>query len=392
MALIECKNCGHKISDKASVCPKCGTPTKEEPKENCVQKQESKSNEEIMYLSAVSCLEEGRLEEARDYISGLVAIDPNSTRYQELQEKLDSALQLAREEDEERASKRKRTISTIIGTIILLALIGLCIYYYQKSSTETEQARWEQIKDSEEVADFENYLRQYPDGQYKAEAQVKIHNIQEETSLWNSIYKSNNPAELESFIKKYPKGYFHDMAVTAYDELLWNEATRKNDMDSYQYYMSKCPQGKHYQEAKEKAEYQEKIQLDESEKSNVSSTISQFFHAVARGDEDSMLECLSSELNSFMGRAGATKVDAITYMHKLHADDIYSINVTMGEFEIQKKLDSQNNPVYTADFTFDQRISREDTSKETFASYKGTAMLNNLYRITSLSLSKTAHY
>ena len=58
MALIECKNCGHKISDKASVCPKCGTPTKEEPKENCVQKQESKSNEEIMYLSAVSCLEE----------------------------------------------------------------------------------------------------------------------------------------------------------------------------------------------------------------------------------------------------------------------------------------------------------------------------------------------
>lgn len=392
MALIECKKCGHKISEKATVCPKCGTPTKEELKDIIVQKQESKNNEEVMYFSAVSCLEEGRLDEARDYISGLIAIDPDNTRYQELQEKLDSALQLAWEKDEERASKRKRTISTIIGAVILLALITLGIYYYQKSSTEKEQVHWEQIKDSEELADFENYLRQYPDGQYKAEAQVKIQNIQEETSLWNNIYKSNNPAELESFIKKYPKGHFHNMAVTAYDEILWNEATRKNDMDSYQYYMSKCPQGKHYQEAKEKAEYQEKIQLDESEKSNVSSTISQFFHAVARGDEDSMLECLSSELNSFMGRAGATKVDAITYMHKLHADDIYSIDVTMGEYEVYKKLDAQGNPIYSTDFTFDQRINREDTSKETFASYKGTAMLNNLYRIISISISKTAHY
>ena len=27
MALINCKHCGHQISDKASLCPKCGTPT-----------------------------------------------------------------------------------------------------------------------------------------------------------------------------------------------------------------------------------------------------------------------------------------------------------------------------------------------------------------------------
>lgn len=25
MALVECKNCGHQISDKATKCPKCGT-------------------------------------------------------------------------------------------------------------------------------------------------------------------------------------------------------------------------------------------------------------------------------------------------------------------------------------------------------------------------------
>ena len=60
--------------------------------------------------------------------------------------------------------------------------------------------------------------------------------------------------------------------------------------------------------------------------------------------------------------------------------------------DVKKELDSEQNPKYTATFNYDQRIEREDTSQETFASIKGTATLNNLFKITSLALTKTASY
>ena len=392
MALIECKKCGHKISERARICPKCGMPTKVEPEEEHVQKQDSKNSKEVMFLSAVSCLEDGRIDEARDYISGLIALEPDCERYKELQQKLDEAQQAATLEAEERNAKRRKMVISILASIILIALIGIGVWQYQKSAAEKEQTRWEQIKDSETLTKFENYLRQYPNGRFKSEVQKRMRYVQEEMSLWEKVGSSGNPNELKSFIKKYPKGKYHDMAVTTYDELLWREAKKENDLDAYRHYMKSCPQGKHYQEAKEKADYHEKIQLDEYETDNVYSTIRQFLYAVGRGDEDSMLECLSSELHSFLGKARATKIDAIAYMRKLHANDVYSIDVTMGEYNIQKKLDEQGNSVYTINFTFDQRISREDTSKETFASYKGKAQLNSQNRITSISLTKTSHY
>lgn len=283
----------------------------------------------------------------------------------------------------------------IIGTLCILLLIGAAFggwYYYKTIMSENEQAQWEKIKDTEDLKDLENFLRQYPSGKYNEMAQVRTKYVQEEITKWNSIAKSSNPNELKGFIAKYKKGYYHDLAVEAYDELLWSEATRKNDLESYKMYLKECPQGKHYQQAKDKADYQEKTSLDESEADAAISVIRQFLYALERGDESSMLESLSSDLKTFMGKTGATKVDAITYMHRLHADDVYSIDITLGEYEVKKTLDSDGEPQYTIHFSYDQRLNREETSLETFASYKGTAMLNSLKRITSLSMTKTAKY
>lgn len=35
MAIIDCKECGQKVSDKAEKCPKCGNPINEKEKEGC---------------------------------------------------------------------------------------------------------------------------------------------------------------------------------------------------------------------------------------------------------------------------------------------------------------------------------------------------------------------
>ena len=154
MALIECKNCGHRISDKAAVCPKCGTPTKEEPKEEKVL-QDNKGNEEVMYLSAVSCLEEGRLDEARDYIAGLLAINSEELRYQKLQEKLKQMF-LQKQLIEEKQTKRK-TISSIIIAVVLIALTGMFFVWQNKENKLTDNANEGNITYSDNLKKSDEY-------------------------------------------------------------------------------------------------------------------------------------------------------------------------------------------------------------------------------------------
>ena len=113
---------------------------------------------------------------------------------------------------------------------------------------------------------------------------------------------------------------------------------------------------------------------------------------MARDDESGMLENVESTLGSFLGKKNASKVDVIAYMRKMHASDVFSVDLTMGDMQVTKSLGRNDEPEYAVNFSFDQRLNREDTSLETFANYKGTAKLNSLMKITSIELTKTAHY
>ena len=167
---------------------------------------------------------------------------------------------------------------------------------------------------------------------------------------------------------------------------------KKDDEEAYRLYLKKFPEGQHADQAQKRVEREEKMKLTDDEEESVTNTISSFFNNLANEYEDGMLACLNSSLSLFLGKQNATKVDAIAYMKKIHGDDVLSVQIMMGDIEVKKVLDSDQIPVYTATFSYDQRLEREDTSQETFASLKGTATLNNNFKIVSLSLSKTASY
>ena len=176
------------------------------------------------------------------------------------------------------------------------------------------------------------------------------------------------------------------------DQALWEKTIAKDESAAYELYLEKFPEGKHAEQAQKRLDYEEKLRLTDSEEYRVSEAISYFFNNLAGGYEDSMISYLNPNLSTFLGKKNATKVDAIAYMKKIHSDDVYSVDITMGDIEVKKSLIDNEEPVYTATFTYDQRLEREDTSLETFASIKGTATLNKNFKITSLSLSKTATY
>ena len=176
------------------------------------------------------------------------------------------------------------------------------------------------------------------------------------------------------------------------DQVLWQKTIEKDDEEAYQLYLQKFPLGKHAEQAKKRVDYAAKLKLTSGEEYEVQSKIQSFFNSISNGYEDDMISYLSPSLTSFLGKKNASKVDAMAYLHKIHSDDVYSVKIMMGDINVKKELDSEQNPKYTATFNYDQRIEREDTSQETFASIKGTATLNNLFKITSLALTKTASY
>ncbi len=174
----------------------------------------------------------------------------------------------------------------------------------------------------------------------------------------------------------------------------WERATVDGTEQGYKRYLEEHADGKHAKDAKEKLAYIEKQRLTDNEVYDVRNIIESFFYNAANGDEEEMLRCLSPTMNNFLGKANASKVDAISFMRRIHADDVYSVNISMDsdDIKVEKTVGDDDVVTYAADFSYDQRLEREDTSLETFASMKGHAVLNESYKITSLTLKKLSSY
>jgi class 3 adenylate cyclase len=99
-----------------------------------------------------------------------------------------------------------------------------------------ELAFWDTIKDGKEPAEFEAYLKRYPDGAFAALAGARRSALLDETvqpepapsgaelvavelAFWDSVKDSENPATYEAYLQKYPEGAFVELARARLDEL-----------------------------------------------------------------------------------------------------------------------------------------------------------------------------
>lgn len=91
---------------------------------------------------------------------------------------------------------------------------------------------WDSIKESTRVADYEAYLKQYPEGSFVALARTRLGEFvpgesamadpqdrDVELSFWESVRESDNPATLQAYLEKYPDGEFKSLAEIRLREL-----------------------------------------------------------------------------------------------------------------------------------------------------------------------------
>jgi outer membrane protein assembly factor BamD (BamD/ComL family) len=97
------------------------------------------------------------------------------------------------------------------------------------NTSTAEDQFWDNIKNSTQQQDFQDYLRIYPNGKYKALANLKIRQNptpqQREDQFWDSIKTSNNLADFQNYMTQFPNGKYRRPAFFAQNRLAQERAT-----------------------------------------------------------------------------------------------------------------------------------------------------------------------
>lgn len=109
--------------------------------------------------------------------------------------------------------------------------------------SSVEQQYWDAVKNSSNAQDFQNYLRDYPSGQFVPIARLKIsqlggnrinnsmnnptNNFSAEDQYWNDVRNSTNIRDIQSYLNIYPNGKYASIARLKINQL--NNSTNNNN-------------------------------------------------------------------------------------------------------------------------------------------------------------------
>lgn len=339
MALINCPECGHQVSDHAKICPNCGIE-----------------------------------------IAGNVMLNTHSETTKTPQD---------REQKKKDGSKRK---IFAVAFVIALVIVGVVAYLNYNADKQNEMDAYENAMASSEPSVLQNFLDIYIDAPQAHRDSIEAHleALKTVDTEWTNAVVSNSKTALERYIKLHPGSIHIPEAKIKIDSIDWVAAKTANTPEAYENYINTHSDGLHYDEARAAYDKADAGQVSDEDRQMVSELCSHFFRSLAQKDEDGLTSTLSNVMSDFLHRANATKSDVISYMNKLHSPtDITSMNFrSNNDWKINKKETADGEYEYTVTFSVDQKIERTDDSKEKFCTYKVDAKISPEGKIVSLNMKK----
>lgn len=344
MALINCPECGHQVSDKAAVCPSCGVAIAGNPDIAAATyeaKRENKAEKPVV-------------------------------------------------KNKSKVSK-SLTIPVVAGVVALIAVLtGL--YFYNNVQDRNELDAYENAMACSEAAVLQNYLDMYADAPQAHRDSVMAHLalLKKVDTDWDDAMVNNSRAAFENYLRMHPESVHKTEALLKLDSIDWASAAAADTPEAYGKYLAAHADGAHIDEARQKMEKLEKTVVTSEERLTVTSALTTFFTALGNNDEDALTPTIDVVLNSFLHKAGATKADVISYMKRIHApEDITAIIFrTNNDWKIEKLDLGTGECCYVVDFSVDEKIQRTDESNETFSSYKVNAKVSAGGKITDLNMKR----
>jgi formylglycine-generating enzyme required for sulfatase activity/outer membrane protein assembly factor BamD (BamD/ComL family) len=131
----------------------------------------------------------------------------------------------------------------------------------QQPAVDPELELWERIKESRDMAAFEDFMRRFPNSRYTVWARASINLLREanENTAWESTRLADRREDYEIYLQLYPRGKYRDQASERIRQLkirnereAWDTADRDGTETAYQNYLEDYPGGAHAGAAKDR--------------------------------------------------------------------------------------------------------------------------------------------
>lgn len=342
--LINCPECGHIVSDKAEICPNCGIKiagniTAELPKDD-----ETK--------------ESGQENDGNDGNKG---------------------------------NGRNGYVTLLVILVVTILICGTAYYIYERINEGEETNAYAEAIQSKDTLLLESFLLKYKDApqEHKDSITTLLNTLREEENDWQSAKASGSREIMQRYIDEHPRTSHALEAESILDSLDYIRADRKHTKEAYEGYLTLHPNGKYALLVQDAIDDEKKKEANEEETTMARSACKRFFQAINAKDEDKLLETVSEPLTPFLGKAGATKDDVVTFMNKIYKSDFTNMNFYIqDDFTLTKDQSEDGTYSYKAHFTVLQKIERKEDPKQKEARFGVTMGLTPDFTINKLSMER----
>lgn len=287
---------------------------------------------------------------------------------------------------------KQRKRAAIWGSVIAVVLIVAgSIFGVYNSARQKELTAYGVLEQNECVADYEDYLKQYPDSKHSAEVRGRLETLKQMYRDWAKIVRNPSKKSFNDFKMKYPMSILlAHQANLKIDSLDWEEAKEIGSLEAYRHYLALHPSGLYAREASIESGLIDDATVRDEEKELIRDRVRAFFRAFSAGHDDEAMIYLSIPMREFIGSSGSLHRDEIIEeMHNYNGANVSSCNFAVGnDFGIQKSLDANGVPSYSASCSVDMHAVIAGV--DAYTSYRAQMTLSSRYNITRLRLVEIA--
>ncbi len=287
-------------------------------------------------------------------------------------------------------AKKHTWVYILVVGIILAAIVGLGVVYYFYQSSQSEDKAYVMLEGNENVQDYEDYLKNFPNGPHAEEVRQRLEELKTMYADWTRIQNSEYATDFERFKESHPTSTLVKQADMKIDSLDWVTAQKLNTPEAMEEYLDKHPEGRYVSEAGIAQNELANTQVSDAERQGISESLNGFFQAFANNDEASLFTYITPTMTQFLSKRNATKADVGNIVKNTYSEDIENCSFVLNnDYQITKSVSSDGKVTYKVSFSVDQHIQRSGEGK-TFGSYTANATLTGDLKLSALTLKEVS--
>mgnify|MGYP007078002594 FL=1 len=285
-------------------------------------------------------------------------------------------------------NRKPLVITLIVVAIILIAGGGYFIYH--STQTDEEYTAYSILENNDNPQDYEDYLANFPNGEHADEVRERLAQLQAMLQEWNNIALSDNVEDFRTSKSRYSDPQYTRLCDIKIDSLDWISAQRTGTAEAYQLYLDQHPDGQYSSEASIAQGRLRDCEISSADRDQIMRIVSEFFKGFEMRDETLITSNITSSMTTFLHSTNVTKAEVMNTINSMFNEHIQGCSFVVNrDINVQRTNPSDPNSGFTATFTVDQHIQRDNEGK-TFGSYNCTATLTPQYLISSLTMSETS--